>query len=387
MDGMDKITYLDNAATTFPKPEEVYTFMDEFYRRNGVNLGRGASSFETSASSIQKETRELLLKLFHCPLDKTVIFQPSATQALNLIIRGLDWKEGDVVYISPFEHNAVLRPLNYLKEIFNLRVIQLAVDRETISYNLEKIKYQFQETRPKVVIVSHASNVCGVVAPIKDIFGYAKKYNAITVADMSQTAGLVDTDLMECNVDYAVFAGHKTLYGPFGIAGFVSTTTVNLKPLIYGGTGVESANPLMPEILPIKYEAGSANIQAISGLHASLKWIIKTGVDNIYKKEMEHCDAIIKMLSQFDFIKLYVSKNQKIGVISVTVDNYSCDSLANFFSENGLACRTGLQCAPLAHQFLGTFPEGTIRLSTSYFNTMNDIDNLKDIIHTLSEML
>ena len=143
----------------------------------------------------------------------------------------------------------------------------------------------------------------------------------------------------------------------------------------------------MPEILPIKYEAGSANIQAIAGLCASLKWILKTGVDNIYKKEMEHSESIIKALSQFDFIKLYVSKAQKIGVISVTVDNYSSDSLANFFSENGLACRTGLQCAPLAHQFLGTFPEGTIRLSTSYFNTMNDIDNLKDIIHTLSEVL
>lgn len=167
------IAYFDNAATTFPKPEEVYSFMDKFYRTNGVNVGRGSYNSANTASALAKETRELLLQLFHCE-GKTVIFEPSATIALNQVIRGLKWRRGQIVYITPFEHNAVLRPLNYLKREYDLKIIQLAVNRQDISYDLEKIKYQFQENHPDVVIVSHASNVCGVIAPIEEIFPLAK---------------------------------------------------------------------------------------------------------------------------------------------------------------------------------------------------------------------
>mgnify|MGYP001657831238 CR=1 FL=1 len=381
----NNIAYFDNAATTFPKPEEVYSFMDSFYRTNGVNLGRGASSNESSAASLQKETRELLLKLFHCPLNKTVIFQPSATQALNLIIRGFNWSEGDTIYISPFEHNAVLRPLNYLKEKLNLQIIQLAVDKDSITYNLEKIKYQFQENKPRAVIVSHASNVCGVIAPIKEIFAYAKKYNSLTIADMSQTAGLIDTNLIESNVDYAVFAGHKTLYGPFGIAGFVSTTDVNLDPLIYGGTGIESANPLMPDLMPIKYEAGSANIQAIAGLNAALKWIFQVGIDQIYKTEQKNTELLLNILRKYDFIHIIKPRSDSVGVVSFNIDNYSSESLSEVFSNNGIACRTGLHCSPLAHDFLGTSPGGTIRFSVGYFLTDKDLRKLCAFLDEFSQ--
>lgn len=373
------IAYFDNAATTFPKPEEVYSFMDKFYRTNGVNVGRGSYNSANTASALAKETRELLLQLFHCE-GKTVIFEPSATIALNQVIRGLKWRRGQIVYITPFEHNAVLRPLNYLKREYDLKIIQLAVNRQDISYDLEKIKYQFQENHPDVVIVSHASNVCGVVAPIEDIFPIAKKYRATTIVDMSQTAGLIDTNLIDVQADYAVFAGHKTLYGPFGIAGFISTGDTELFPLIYGGTGIESANPFMPDQLPIKYEAGSPNILAIAGLNAALKWIKKTGITNIYEKEHNFYQNILNLLSRFKTIKMFVPREKSVGIVSFLIEGYSSDSLSQFFGEENVYCRFGLQCSPLAHTFLGTFPSGTIRLSCSIFNTEDDLKHLSRVL-------
>ena len=380
------IAYFDNAATTFPKPECVYSFMDQFYRNNGVNIGRGSSSAGKSAFKIQKETRELLLELFHCS-GKQVIFEPSATIALNQVIRGIDWHEGDTVYITPFEHNAVLRPLNYLKDQYKLKIIELSVDKETISYNLEKIKYQFQEHPPKVVIATHASNVCGVVAPIEKIFPLAKKYQAITIADMSQTAGLIDTNLISVQADFAIFAGHKTLYGPFGIAGFVATSEIPLNPLIYGGTGIESANPYMPEQLPIKFEAGSQNIMAIAGLNASLKWIFETGIDEILKKDRENKELLLSVLKLYDFIRIIKPNDNSVGIVSSTITGYSSDSLSDFFYEKGIACRTGLQCAPNAHIFLGTFPEGTIRFSVGYFSKTIDYKFVNQQLEILGELL
>lgn len=380
------IAYFDNAATTFPKPEEVYSFMDKFYRTNGVNVGRGSYNSANTASALAKETRELLLQLFHCE-GKTVIFEPSATIALNQVIRGLKWRRGQIVYITPFEHNAVLRPLNYLKREYDLKIIQLAVNRQDISYDLEKIKYQFQENHPDVVIVSHASNVCGVVAPIEDIFPIAKKYRATTIVDMSQTAGLIDTNLIDVQADYAVFAGHKTLYGPFGIAGFISTGDTELFPLIYGGTGIESANSLMPDQLPIKYEAGSQNIMAIAGLNASLKWILKKGVNTIYTKEQNERSEIIKILNKYSYVKAYIPFTRSLGIVCFNVEGYSCESLTPFFDNSGVACRTGLQCSPLAHKFLGTFPSGAIRLSLGYFNKVTDLTILNQSLSYLSDII
>lgn len=377
-------TYFDNAATTFPKPERVYSFMDQFYRTNGVNIGRSNSSSGKSAFKLQKETRELLLELFHCP-GKQVIFEPSATVALNQVIRGIEWSEGDTVYITPFEHNAVLRPLNYLKDKYNLKILELYVDKDTISYNLEKIKYQFQEQPPRVVIVSHASNVCGVIAPIEKIFSLAKKYCSITIADMSQTAGLIDTDLIKAQADFAIFAGHKTLYGPFGIAGFISTQEIPLKPLIYGGTGIESANPYMPDQLPIKYEAGSQNILSIAGLNASLKWIFETGIDEILKKDEENKLKLLKTLKEFDFLHIISPLVNTVGIVSSTIKGYSSESLADFFFENNISVRLGLHCSPKAHLFLGTFPSGTIRFSVGFFNTDEDFLNLKNTLMTVYE--
>jgi len=371
------MVYLDNAATTFPKPEEVYLFMDYFYRTCGVNVGRGQYQLAGKASNLVKETRQLLLELMDCP-QKQVVFTPSATEALNIILQGINWKHGATVYITPFEHNAVLRVLNYLKGIYELSIIELPLDKENMRYDLEVIKYKFHQIKPDVLIMSHASNVCGLVAPIEDICNLAKQHDAICVIDMAQTAGLIRTNLSKVQADYIVFAGHKTLYAPYGVAGFILDKNATLKPLIYGGTGLESANQEMPTTIPERFEAGSLNIQAIAGLNASLRWIKHTGIDIIHRKEMDNKKLLLNVLEQFDNISIvgYAKGQEYIGVLSCTFDRYACDSIGQVLNDQGIAVRTGLHCAPKAHYFLGTFPQGTVRFSTGYFNEPDDFKNL-----------
>ena len=380
----DTVAYFDNAATTFPKPEEVYTFMDEFYRNCGVNIGRGQHILAAKANSLSDETRELLLTLFHCSNNKQVIFTPTATEAINLVLNGIKIPNGVTVYISPFEHNAVTRTLHYLQKSYSFVIEQLSVDKDDLSYNLDEISKQFSKNKPFLVIVSHASNVCGAVAPVEAIFTEAKQFNAITLVDMCQTAGLIDTNLSSDIYDYAVFEGHKTLYGPMGIGGVITKMSLNLPPLIYGGTGLESANQDMPNSIPEKYEAGSHNISAIAGLNASLKWILKTGISSIASKETNQCERLISCLREFDNIKVILPRNH-IGVISCIFDNYSSDNIGQVLSQNDIAVRSGLHCAPYAHKFLSTFPSGTVRFSVSCFNSDNDFDMLFRTLSLIEE--
>jgi len=383
---MDKTAYFDNAATTFPKPEEVYQFMDTFYRECGVNVGRGQHKLAAKASAVVAETRKLLLDLNHCP-NKTVIFTPSATEALNLVIRSVISKDNLNIYVSPFEHNAVTRVINYEKQTFNFRINTLAFDKETYKYDLNQIKYQFAENKPDVIIISHASNVCGVIAPIAEICAQSKKYGAVNIIDMCQTMGLIDTDLHNDTIDYAVFAGHKTLHGPLGIGGFIMDHDACPKPLVYGGTGIDSSNPLLPDVVPDRYEAGSQNIQAISGLNASLKWIRQIGINAIYKKENEMHSHLIDLLSKYSNIKIISPHDLTlgIGVVSAVFDGYSSDNIGRILSDRDIAVRSGLHCAPDAHRFLGTFPSGTVRFSVGYFNTNDDFAQLKDALDYIYE--
>lgn len=380
---MDKVIYFDNAATTFPKPEEVYSFMDTFYRRCGVNVGRGQHRLASEASALMEETRELLLQLFHCQ-NKKVIFTSTATEAINIILQGIDIPQNACVYISPFEHNAITRTLHYLQKSKTFEIKQLNVDKDTLTYNLNNINAQFEKQKPYCVIVSHASNVCGTIAPVEVIFTAAKKYNAITLVDMCQTAGLVDTDLSSDIFDYAVFEGHKTLYGPMGIGGFITSTAIKLPPLIYGGTGVESANQDMPNEVPVKYEAGSHNILAISGLNASLKWINFIGIGVIRAKEYENRNKLLEILNDYDNIKI-IASDSGIGVISCVFDGYSSDNIGQVLSDYNIATRTGLHCSPEAHKFLGTFPAGTVRFSVGYFNSDEDFDKLREALDYIEE--
>lgn len=381
--------YFDNAATTFPKPECVYAFMDSFYRKHGGNAGRGQYKLAAESSKIIFETRGFIQKIL-CSPNKDVIFAPSATVALNMVIQGLlaDEKK-KTVYISPFEHNSVTRVLHHFEKRGKICVRRLFVSPD-FEYDMEKINAQFAELPPDIVILSHASNVIGLVSPVLEIFAAAKKYGAITVTDMAQTAGLVPLDVASDLIDFAVFAGHKTLYGPFGIGGFAKSRNVALEPVLFGGTGVDSANQEMPENIPGRYEMGSQNICAVAGLHAAAQWFLQNQ-DEIRAAEEKNHRRLLEILRQYDFVKIagpadrFSEKTKCIGVVSTVFDGYAAEDIGNVFDEMEIAVRTGLQCSPLAHKFLGTFPAGTVRFSVGYFTGEEDFRALEKAMGYIEE--
>ena len=377
------MAYFDNAATSYPKPEEVYSFMDRFYRDHGGSVGRGNYDLANTAKGIIDETRCLLQDLLHCPAKK-VVFTPTATIALNMIIQSIVQSGIRTVYISPFEHNAVTRTLHHFERMGRIKVIELTVS-ECLEYDMARIRYQFDATRPDLVVVSHASNVIGLVAPVEDIFALSKEYGAITVVDMAQTAGLIELNVGLETIDFAVFAGHKTLLGPTGISGFIMKPNFNLSPILFGGTGYDSANQDMPESLPERYEMGTLNIAGIAGLNAALKWIKGQSVGNLYTEEEKRRNKLLALLYNYDFIKVIgvVEGHKYVGIVSCLIDGISSDSAGSIFSERGISVRTGLQCASRAHQFLGTYPSGTIRFSVNSLTSDKEFDELENALEEI----
>lgn len=381
------MAYFDNAATTFPKPECVCAFMDEFYRKSGGNAGRGEHSMSASASGLIADTRKKIQMLLHCPA-KQVVFTPTATIALNMIIQGVIADGAKNIYISPFEHNAVTRTLHHYEERNEITVTQLRVEKD-LKYDVEKIRYQFDAVKPDLVIVSHASNTIGLVAPVEDIFSLAKKYGATTLVDMAQTAGVVDCNVGLTTFDFAVFAGHKTLYGPTGISGFIMNPAIKLPAVIFGGTGYESANQDMPESIPEKYEMGTLNISGVAGLNAALDWIQRTTIEELKNREANNRQKLIDLLEEYEFIRIVGNEpgREYVGIVSCLIDEISSDSAGSVFDQQGIALRTGLHCAPLAHQFIGTYPAGTIRFSVNYFTSEQDFEELRNALDYIEENL
>lgn len=376
--------YFDNAATTYPKPEEVYSFMDKFYREHGGNAGRGQYKLAASASRIMDETRNDLKKLLCCP-NKDILFAPSATIALNQVIQGSITEKIKNVYISPFEHNAVTRVLHQYETRKKIKVNILPITLE-FQYDLDEIERVFTQIKPDMIILSHASNVCGLITPVESIFDLAKDHGAITIVDMAQTAGLVPLNVGSDNIDFAVFAGHKTLYGPFGVAGFAKKASVSPMPILFGGTGIDSANQDMPQALPSRYEVGSQNIQAIAGLHAALKWRLNLG-SLMREREEENHQKLYSLLKQYENITVVGPSDRSscIGVISCVFDGYSSDNISDVLDRFEIAVRSGLDCAPIAHKYLGTFPAGTVRFSVGYFTNDQDFKTLKEALDYIED--
>ena len=381
------MAYFDNAATTYPKPETVYQSMDQFQRHTGGSFGRGNYEFSNSAKGLVDDTRKAIKQLLHCPA-KQVVFEPSATISLNIIIQGIIQKGARNIYISPFEHNAVTRTLHHYKKRGQIKVEELAVDQK-LNYDIQRIRFQFETTPPDFVIVSHASNVIGLVAPVEEVFSLAKEFHAITLLDMAQTAGLVDLDIGKEIFDFAVFAGHKTLLGPTGISGFVMKTGIALEPVFFGGTGFDSANQDMPTSLPERFEFGTMNSVGIAGLNASVKWILQQGVDALAAAEAENRNKLLTLLKEYDYISIIgdIDGRDYVGIVSCVMDDISSDVAGQLFSERNIAVRTGLHCAPNAHKFLKTFPAGTIRFSVNSFTTDEDFAVLREALEDINDNL
>lgn len=387
---MSNIIYLDNAATTFPKPEVVYQTMDRFLREECVNAGRGSYKLARNSVELINETRRLLLELVNANSSDRVIFSPSATVATNQVLRGLNWKDIKNVYVSPFEHNAIMRTLHHLQKYNYFEINIIPFDNITFELKEDDLRVIYSQKKPDLIIMSHVSNVTGYILPIGKCHELAKAYNPINIVDCAQSLGVVDVNVKEefKECDFIIFAGHKSLYGPFGIGGFyILNSKIVLNEVITGGTGSDSTNLEMPKDSEAYYEAGSYNMHAVSGLNAALKWIKEEGRSKIYAHKKELTDNLICRLEEIDGIEIYIPEDLEnhIGVISFNLNGYSADEVGKILSdEYGIAVRTGHHCAPLIGKFLDGYAEnGTVRASIGFFNSESDINEFLNCINTL----
>ena len=369
--------YLDNAATTFPKSDGVYLAMDEANRKLNFNSGRGGYKKASEATALIDDTKQLLKELVNAPNSSSVVFSSSITLALNQIIRGLDIKQNDNIFVTPYEHNAVARTVKDVCEKKGANLIELPLN-ESLEIDLEKTKYLFAKHRPKCVCCIHVSNVTGYIVPYGEIFSEAKKFDAITVLDTAQSLGLVDIDLKESKIDFLAFAGHKALYGPMGIGGFIDNSSIVLDTVYTGGTGSDSLNLKMSEKKPNRYEASSQNIVAIAGLKQAL---LEIDVKENSKKEKELGNYLIRRLKEESGIYLYLPEqldDNHIGVISFNVDGYHADEIGLILDQDYEICvRSGYHCAPFIHKYLDDIKcNGTVRIGLGKYTTKDEIDSL-----------
>ena len=373
--------YLDNAATSFPRPEAVCAEMDRVNRTLSVNAGRGGYKAAREASEIIYDTKKKLSELFHCTGKADVVLTPSVTQAFNQVLNGLDISENTVVYITAYEHNAIARTMESIRQRTGCTVCIIPMEEKTLEIDLKKTEYLFHEKNPDIVISTVISNVTGYMLPVKDLFELAKQYHAITIADAAQAAGLIDIDLDEIKADIIGFAGHKTLCGPFGIGGFIIRKDVSLKCILTGGTGSDSLNLSMPQSAPGRYEAGSENIVAIAGLHAALEWLSAN-------QHMEHIkeltDYLVDGLSKNPDVTVFTT-NQQLGIVSFVVEGYDSGDIGQILDDEfDIAVRTGYHCAPYIHKYLQDIPyAGTVRVGIGPFNTKEDIDTFIEAVESL----
>lgn len=383
---MEGNSYFDNAATTFPKPDSVYSFADHFYRTYGGNAGRGNNFLAQSAREIGIKAKDNLRRLYSCP-NEEIVFTASATEALNRIIFGLDLKDNENVYITPFEHNAVTRPLNHLVKTRGIKLNELSFYADDLMPDLQEIKRQFEQNPPKLVVMTHASNVCGAIIPVLEVAKLAKVFNAYVVVDMSQTCGLLSLQISSEAIDYAVFAGHKTLYAPFGIGGFFCRKGSSLEPVLFGGNGINSIDQDMPRNIVQMSEVGSQNVYAIAGLYSSTNWLLEKGMENIKAAEASARKQLLGILKKYNNIHI-IGENTScefVGVVSAIFDEYSPDEVEYILGRFGVAVRAGLHCAPYAHRFLNTLPTGTVRFSVSALTSAQDLSNLDSVLSKLAD--
>lgn len=368
--------YLDNAATTFPKPLEVIQEMTEYMTYYGGNAGRGSSSTSLKSSKIVYECREILCDFFNFHKSENVIFTSNITSSLNILFLSII-REGWHVITSSMEHNSVLRPLFKLQQEgkIELDVIQCSKEGYLDINDLEnKIK-----SNTKLVVLSHASNIVGSIQPLKEVGNICRERNIFFIIDSAQTAGCLPLDFKSLNCNALAFTGHKGLLGPQGIGGFLIDDNLNniALPVFVGGTGSLSHALYQPDYLPDKFECGTLNMPGIVGLKAGLKFINKIGISSIEEKETILTNYLISRLSEIKNVKIYgpIDKKPRTSTISFNINDIDSSELSyTLDNQFKIITRTGLHCAPLAHKTIGTYPQGTMRVSLGYFNNINELD-------------
>lgn len=375
---------MDNGSTSFPKAPGVAESVYEYLTNVGANANRGAYSKSFEVENIIFETRELLCSLFNFDKPENVIFTKNITEALNVLIKGL-FKRGDHVIVSSMEHNAVMRPLNTLKE-GGVEFSRVLCKKDGSLDTKELLPLIRSDT--KGVVMTHASNVCGTVLDLAYVGRVCREKGIWFIIDTAQTAGIVKVDIEELCADAIAFTGHKSLLGPQGIGGFLLRDELSgeLSSLIEGGTGSSSDKEIQPSYMPDKFEAGTLNVPGIYGLNASLKYLQKVGINTIYEKEMSLVSLFLEKLMNMNHIEV-IGKNDskgRTGIISVDFKAQDNAEVAHrLSSEFGIMTRSGLHCAPFAHKTLGTFPAGTVRFGLSHFLEKSDIVYAADKLNTL----
>ncbi|GFZ33343.1 cysteine desulfurase [Clostridium zeae] len=371
--------YFDNASTSFPKPDTVSKSIYDFIVYNGGNAGRGASTSSLKSSELVYECREALCNFFNFDKTENVIFTQNITYSLNILLLGAI-KDGWHIITSSMEHNSVLRPLTILKNQGKIQLDIVQCDANGI-INANDIKNLIKENT-KLIVLSHASNVIGSIQPLELIGKICKNNNIFFIVDSAQSAGSTSVDFKSLNCDALAFTGHKGLLGPQGIGGFLINDKLNeaTLPTFTGGTGSMSSSLIYPDYLPDKFECGTLNLPGIVGLKAALEFIQNVGLDTIQYKELTLTKRILEILNNFKEINVYGFKDtekMRTSTISFNILNRDPSEISFILDKQyGIVTRTGLHCAPLAHETIGTYPTGTVRVSLGYFNSLEDAEAL-----------
>ena len=381
------VLYLDNAATSWPKPEAMLEAMIRYQQTIGASPGRSGHRLSIEAGRIVFETRERLAELLGVANPLQIVFTQNATEAINTVLSSLLAGGGHIV-TTAMEHNAVMRPLRFFaSKGANLTVVACSPQGEL---DPEDIRMALRP-ETKAVIMTHASNVTGTIMPVREVGVMTRERGIVLCVDAAQTAGALNIDVEDMHIDLLAFTGHKSLYGPQGTGGLYirKGLDASIDPLMRGGTGSRSEFEEQPDFMPDKYECGTTNTIGLAGLHAGVSTVLATGVQNIRTKEENLIRRFLDHLrSMGNGIEIYGVSDAKrmIPVVSFNVRNVVPSTAALYFEEEwDIMCRPGLHCAPAAHRTIGTFPQGAVRLSFGFFNTEADIDRAAEAVRALME--
>lgn len=371
--------YLDNAATSFPKPEPVFRGMDAFVRSSAANPGRSGHRRAIEAEAMIDATRRLLARLFGCPRPERVVFTLNATDALNMAIKGV-LRQGDHAITSVLEHNSVSRPLNQMEKDGTITLTRLPANGGHFIDPDDVARAFAPKTR--LVAVTHASNVTGTIQPVAAIGRIARERGALLLVDASQSAGIVPIDVEKDAIDLLAFTGHKALLGPTGTGGLVVGERAVIAPWREGGTGGDSSSPVQPSEFPHRLEGGTPNVFGIAGLREGAKILLERGVESILSHEREMLAVFYRALKDPARYSWYgadrVIAGQRgegrVGLVGINLPGFAPAEMAAILDEQfDIAVRAGLHCAPYAHKHLGTFPQGTVRLSVGLLTTADEM--------------
>ncbi len=369
--------YLDNAATSYPKPKTVMAALQDYLENVGASPGRSGHQLAAAAGRILFQTRTALARLFQLNDPGRIIFTQNATESLNLALFGL-LRPGDRVLTSGLEHNAVMRPLRRLEELRKI-TIDILPGTTTSHYDLKLLEQWCDQKKYRMAVINHGSNVIGSLAPLQTMLPILKEHQIISVIDGAQSAGAHPINLETLDPDVFCFTGHKSLYGPPGTGGLYIKKGIEPEALLFGGTGSRSETEYQPEFMPDRYESGTPNTLGLAGLKAGVEFIEETGLDRIIEHERGLADYLRRDLKEIPGLKLYEPKpdEERLPVISFTIDNLSPSEIGHRLDrEFSIMTRVGLHCAPRAHQSIGTFPQGTVRLAPGYFNNSKEISKV-----------